>query len=232
MTYIPSRSDKSVLLCHRKNNTLQCVIEDIDISHCTSYNECIKSINSILPGVGTLLPQLFKYHYKKYTTTLWLLWLYKWLPLCTNIAVLYTNKNMIPELAMHEPCVCAIVLFVKREHVRHVYGRALCSALYCGSKLVDYVKSQYANSRQYDYITLHTDPHIVQFYQKHGWILTNTHIYDIMGTKYPFMYLPTSTDIICPPRHHDSDIFACLHDINYIIVAAIMGIYMLYILGM
>jgi hypothetical protein len=196
---------------HRKNNTLLYTIHDIDISSFGSYRDCIACIEKHIPSAGTKLPQLFHLHYRRYHPLFWRYWLDTWLPICTNILILYTSPTIMPELytdcthsaptdsLTQSPFVCAIMMYIRRPDIHQVYARVLCSSCHCGSKLIRHLQDTYAHSSEYMYITFHSDPSTIKLYKKHHCIETSKYIKDILGTKYTFMYYPTHGDNTCTP---------------------------------
>jgi len=198
------------VLSHRKDNTLRYRIMDIDISAQCTYADCAARIDKHIPGVTVRLPDLFCEHYKKHNVLFWKLFLWKWLPLCTNVTILYTSPELMPEIyvdvSTHEPYICAVMMYIKKRN--HVYGRVLCSNCFVGSKMIQYMKDTYRDS-PYKYISLHSDPGVVSLYQKHGWSLTDMGYIDMFGVKHPFMYISMSDTYQPSPSDIEEDDFLC-----------------------
>lgn len=177
----------------RKNKTLVYDIVDIDMNATRmDYTPRMKLVNEKVPTVGHRLPELFYEHYRRYHPLFWRYCLDQWLPLSTNIVVMYTTSAMMPieyeGVKDKRPYVCALLLYVKRPLQRVIYGRALCSRSFCGSKLIDYMIKTYTDHKEYDYITMHSDPSVTGLYKKNGWREGTTFKTDLFGVQYPFMY--------------------------------------------
>lgn len=202
-----------LVLEHRKNNTLLYKILDIDISTYLTYADRAACIDRHIPGLMARLPALFCEHYRKHNVIFWRLFLWKWLPICTNITILYTSRELMPELYTgvktyqhQEPYICSVMMYVKKRD--HVYGRVLCSNCFVGSKMIQYMKDTYRDS-PYKYISLHSDHDVVSLYKKHGWSLTDMGYVDVFGVKHPFMYMSMSDSFSPEPGDIQEDDFLC-----------------------
>lgn len=146
------------------------------------------------------LPAIIKEHYCAYPITYWKLFLKTWLLKITNCVIIYTSRDLMPTLftgnKKNNVIICGIMFYMQKERLHDIYIRLLCSNSFCGGKLLQHVISKYQGNDSFDRISLNSEPNSIQFYKKHGFVITNKFYLDFYGIRYPYMVRPTGDKLI------------------------------------
>jgi hypothetical protein len=186
------------LLFLRKTRRLIYNTVDIDIKEVPNYRrvEAIEEAfrNHANYNLEVPIYKLLKRHYCSYSTIYWKVFLKCWLPRITNCVFLYTTRDMMPELFPKKDnnvIICGIMFYIRKPRVKEIYVRVICSNCFCGGKTIEHLLIKYMYDKQFDRISLNSDPSATEFYKKHGFVFTNKAYTNIFGVRYPYMIRKT-----------------------------------------
>lgn len=188
------------LLEERKNNNLKYEILNIDLIDIpihkreiyinNLWKEKTKSVNNLDLSYEWFI------HYQLYPLIYWKINLSSLLSKITNIVFLYTNHNLMPHIfpnpEKHNTHICSLLMYAVDDIKEEVYGYALGSNTFCGSKLLKYYIELFKNSNKYKWLVHHCYNKLVPYYEKNNFKKTKYYTLDFFGRKFPFMYQSTN----------------------------------------
>lgn len=122
------------------------------------------------------LHKVMKAHYRGYRSVAhWKEFCETWLPLAQGICMGYRKGNAIP---------ASFAMWMVGSSDREIYIRLLCSKDRCGGATLKHVLRLLSDDAV---VTLHSEPHTIRFYEKHGFARTKEVLVDEFGIRYPLM---------------------------------------------
>lgn len=151
---------------------------DIDLSSISPVQKEVytrRYTSSVVGDCGPLY-KVMKMHYRGYRSAAhWREFCDTWLPHALGICIGYRKGSAVP---------ASFAMWMMGSSEKEMYIRLLCSKDRCGGATLKHVLRLLRDS---DIISLHSEPHTIRFYEKHGFVRTKEVLVDEHGIRYPLM---------------------------------------------